>query len=70
MAPASVANVPSGDSSGIKINAPQEFSGAKGSLERFRMQCLLAIEMSGGKLPTERKKVLYIVSFLRGPAYE
>jgi hypothetical protein len=70
MAPASVANVPSGDSSGIKVNAPQEFSGVKGSLERFRMQCLLAIEMSGGKLPTERKKVLYIVSFLRGPAYE
>jgi hypothetical protein len=70
MAPASVANVPAGDSSGIKINAPQEFSGVKGSLERFRMQCLLAIEMSGGKLSTERKKVLYIVSFLRGPAYE
>jgi hypothetical protein len=70
MAPASIANVPAGDSSGIKVNAPQEFSGAKGSLERFRMQCLLAIEMSGGKLPTERKKVLYIVSFLRGPAYE
>jgi hypothetical protein len=34
------------------------------------MQCLLAIEMSSGKLPTERKKVLYIVSFLRGLAYE
>lgn len=69
MAPASV-NVPTGETSTVKINPPQEFNGAKGTLERFRMQCLLAIEMSGNKLPTERKKVLYIVSFLRGAAYE
>jgi hypothetical protein len=68
--PASVLNAPAGDSSGIKVNAPQEFRGDKGTMERFRMQCLLAIEMSGNKLSTDRKQVLYIVSFLRGPAYE
>jgi hypothetical protein len=68
--PASVLNAPTGDSSGIKINAPQEFRGEKGTMERFRMQCLLAIEMSGNKLSTDRKQVLYIVSFLRGSAYE
>jgi hypothetical protein len=68
--PPSVITAPAGDSSGIKINPPQEFSGAKGTMERFRMQCLLAIEMSGNKLSTDRKQVLYVVSFLRGPAYE
>ena len=39
-------------------------------MERFRMQCLLAIAMSGSKLSSDRKQVLYVVSFLRGPAYE
>lgn len=70
MAPTPSVNIPTGESSTIKINPPQEFNGAKGTLERFRMQCLLAIEMSGSKLPTDRKKVLYIVSFLRGAAYD
>lgn len=68
--PPSVVTAPAGDVSGIKINPPQEFSGAKGTMERFRMQCLLAIEMSGNKLSSDRKQVLYVVSFLRGPAYE
>jgi hypothetical protein len=68
--PPSVVTAPAGDVSGIKINPPQEFRGAPGTMERFRMQCLLAIEMSGSKLSSDRKQVLYVVSFLRGPAYE
>ncbi len=31
----------------------------------FRMQCMLAIEMGGAKLSTDRKQVLYIISYLR-----
>lgn len=68
--PPSVTTAPAGDTSGIKVNAPAEFTGARGTFEAFRMQCLLAIEMGGNKLSSERKQVLYIVSFLRGPAYD
>jgi hypothetical protein len=68
--PQSVTNAATGDSSGIKINAPQEYRRARNQFEMFRMQCMLAIEMGGAKLSTDRKQVLYIVSYLRGPAYD
>ena len=58
--PPSVANAAAGDSSGIKVNAPQEFYGARNKFEMFRMQCMLAIEMGGNKLSTDRKQVLYL----------
>jgi len=67
---ASTANMPTAESSGIKVNAPQEFYGVRNKFEMFRMQCLLAIEMGGAKLNSDRKKMLYIVSYLRGPAYD
>jgi hypothetical protein len=66
----SVINAAAGDSSGIKINAPQEFFGARNRFEMFRMQCMLAIEMGGSKLASDRKQVLYVVSYLRGAAYD
>jgi hypothetical protein len=31
---------------------------------------MLAIEIGGAKLSTDRKQVLYIISYLRGPAYD
>jgi hypothetical protein len=34
------------------------------------MQCMLAIEMGGSKLADDRKQVLYVVSYLRGAAYD
>jgi hypothetical protein len=36
----------------------------------FRMQCMLAIEIGGSKLADDRKQVLYVVSYLRGAAYD
>jgi hypothetical protein len=68
--PPSVINAAVGESSGIKINAPQEFFGARNRFEMFRMQCMLAIEMGGSKLADDRKQVLYVVSYLRGAAYD
>jgi hypothetical protein len=68
--PPSVINATAGESSGIKINAPQEFFRARNRFEMFRMQCMLAIEMGGSKLADDRKQVLYMVSYLRGAAYD
>jgi hypothetical protein len=36
----------------------------------FRMQCMLAIEIGGGKLADDYKQVLYVVSYLRGAMYD
>ena len=38
--PPSVANAATGDTSGIRINAPQEFRGARNQFEMFCMQCI------------------------------
>jgi hypothetical protein len=68
--PLSVINAVAGESSSIKINAPQEFFGARNRFEMFCMQCMLAIEMGGSKLADDHKQVLYVVSYLRGAAYD
>jgi hypothetical protein len=36
----------------------------------FYMQYMLAIEIGGNKLADDRKQVLYVVSYLRGAAYD
>jgi hypothetical protein len=36
----------------------------------FCIQCMLAIEMGGGKLADDHKQVLYVVSYLRGAVYD
>jgi hypothetical protein len=68
--PLLVINAAVGESSGIKINAPQEFFRAHNRFEMFRMQCMLAIEIGGGKLANDYKQVLYVVSYLRGAVYD
>jgi hypothetical protein len=35
----------------------------------FCIQYILAIEIGGSKLANDRKQVLYVVSYLRGTAY-
>jgi hypothetical protein len=59
-------NVPSGP----KVNSPKEFTGSRNYFEAFRMQCLLSIEMGGPRFVEPRKQMLFVVSFLRGPAYD
>lgn len=68
--PPSVINAAVGESSAFKVDAPQEFYGAGNKFEMFRMQCMLAIEMGGSKLADDRKQVLYVISYLRGAAYD
>jgi hypothetical protein len=65
-----VINAAAGESSSIKINAPQEFFRARNRFEMFRIQCMLAIEIGGSKLANDCKQVLYMVSYLRGAAYD
>jgi hypothetical protein len=66
----SVINAVVGESSSIKINVPQEFFRAHNRFEMFHMQCMLAIEIGGGKLADDYKQVLYVVSYLRGAMYD
>jgi hypothetical protein len=56
--------------SGPKVNSPKEFAGSRNQFEAFRMQCLLSIEMGGTRLVEPRKQMLFVISFLRGPAYD
>jgi hypothetical protein len=56
--------------SGPKVNSPKEFTGSRNYFEAFRMQCLLSIEMGGPRFVEPRKQMLFVVSFLRGPAYD
>lgn len=56
--------------SGPKVNSPKEFAGSRNQFESFRMQCLLSIEMGGPRFVDPRKQMLFVISFLRGPAYD
>lgn len=55
--------------SGPKVNAPQEFTGARNQFEAFQMQCLIVFKMTD-KYDTADKKVMFITSYLRGGAYD
>lgn len=54
----------------VKVNAPMEFSGQRNQVKAFKMQCLTYIQMNQDKLSDNRKQLLFITSYLRGPAYE
>lgn len=54
----------------VKVNAPMEFSGQRNQVKAFKMQCLTYIQMNQDKLSDNRKQLLFITSYLRGPAYD
>jgi len=58
------------DSSGPKVNKPQEFSGNWRQFSAFKVQCLIAFKMHPTQFDTADKKVMFITSYLRGPAYD
>lgn len=54
----------------FKVNAPSEFSGQRNQVKVFKLQCLTYLHLNAEKLNTNRKKLLFLTSYLRGPAYE
>jgi hypothetical protein len=52
------------------VNAPSEFSGQRNQVKTFKLQCLTYIQLNEVKLNTNRKQLLFLTSYLRGPAYE
>ena len=54
----------------FKVNAPSEFSGQRNQVKTFKLQCLTYLTLNSEKLNTNRKKLLFLTSYLRGPAYE
>jgi hypothetical protein len=54
----------------FKVNAPSEFSGQRNQVKTFKLQCLTYLTLNADKLNTNRKKLLFLTSYLRGPAYE
>jgi hypothetical protein len=52
------------------VNSPSEFSGQRNQVKTFKLQCLTYLTLNAEKLNTNRKKLLFLTSYLRGPAYE
>jgi hypothetical protein len=55
---------------GPKVNSPQEFTGNWRQFSAFKMQCMITYEMQPTKFDSYRKRLLFAVSYLRGPAYD
>lgn len=54
----------------FKVNTPTEFTGQRNQVKTFKLQCLTYINLNEDKLNTNRKQLLFITSYLRGPAYD
>jgi hypothetical protein len=54
----------------FKVNSPTEFSGQRNQVKTFKLQCLTYLTLNQEKLNTNRKQLLFLTSYLRGPAYE
>ena len=54
----------------FRVNSPSEFSGQRNQVKTFKLQCLTYLTLNAEKLNTNRKKLLFLTSYLRGPAYE
>lgn len=54
----------------FKVNPPSEFSGQRSQVKTFKLQSLTYLHLNHEKLNTDRKRLLFLTSYLRGPAYE
>jgi hypothetical protein len=61
--------VPTFQPQNLKINLPDEFHGSRQQLRTFLMQSELYIGFNANKFGNDTDKVLWMVSFLRGPAF-
>ena len=54
----------------LKINTPELFDGSKGKLQTFFSQIELFFGFNVDRFPTDKHKVLFASTYLRGPAFE
>jgi hypothetical protein len=54
----------------FRVNSPSEFHGQRNQVKTFKLQCLTYLQLNADKLNTNRKRLLFLTSYLRGPAYE
>ena len=52
-----------------KTNPPEEFLGEPGQLKRFKVQCATYIYFHEDAFDTDSKKVMFMISYMRGKAY-
>lgn len=57
-------------SGSFKVNPPSEFSGQRNQVKTFKLQCLTYLHLNNDKLNTDRKRLLFLTSYLRAAAYE
>ena len=73
MAPASVAgSTMQADATnrGPKAGSPTEFTGRRDQVEAFILQCRVVFAMDQERWTTNHKRMMYIVSFMKGQAFE
>ena len=54
----------------LKINTPEPFDGSRGKLQAFFSQIELFFGFNVNGFPTNKHKVLFASTYLRGPAFE
>ena len=54
----------------FKINTPEPFDGGRGKLRAFFSQVELFFGFNAERFPTNKHKVLFASTYLRGPAFE
>ena len=54
----------------LKINTPEPFDGGRGKLQAFFSQVELFFGFNAERFPTDKHKVLFASTYLRGPAFE
>ena len=54
----------------LKINTSEPFEGSRGKLQAFFSQVKLFFGLNAERFPTDKHKVLFASTYLRGPAFE
>ena len=54
----------------LRINTSEPFDGSRGKLRAFFSQIELFFEFNVDRFPTDKHKVLFASTYLRGPAFE
>ena len=54
----------------LKINTPKPFDGSRGKLQAFFFQIELFFGFNVDRFPTDKHKVLFASTYLRGPAFK
>ena len=54
----------------LKINTPEPFDGSKGKLQAFFFQIELFFGFNVDRFSTDKHKVLFASTYLRGPAFK